>query len=58
MKCPTCTQEFEIEDLKAKLTKAIEQRDRMVYDRLTVEERKLFFADKICEHLNKELGEI
>lgn len=40
------------------LRKAIEQRDRMTYNHLTEDERKLFFADKVLEKLDKELLEI
>jgi hypothetical protein len=37
------------------LIKAVEQRDRMTYNRLTEEERKLFFADKVLESLDQEI---
>lgn len=40
------------------LRKTIEQRDRMTYNYLTEEERKLFFADKVLNKLDKEILEI
>lgn len=40
------------------LRKAIEQRDRMTYNYPTDDKRKLFFAARVLEKLDKELLEI